>query len=135
MVDYYVSAGLLVPFYNDMQSRVNSLEAGGGSSNIDIAITGSGNAVTGVSKSGNTLTFAKSSTFALSTHNHSGVYEPAFTKNQAFNKNFGTTSGTVAQGNDSRIVNGQTAYGWGNHAAAGYALSTHNHSGVYEPVF
>ena len=81
------------------------------------------------------MTFAKSSTFALSTHNHSGVYEPAFTKNQAFNKNFGTTSGTVAQGNDSRIVNGQTAYGWGNHAAAGYALSTHNHSGVYEPVF
>ena len=33
-------------------------------------MTGSGNAVTGVSKSGNTLTFAKSSTFALSTHNH-----------------------------------------------------------------
>lgn len=31
--------------------------------------------------------------------------EPAFTKNTAFNKNFGTFSGTVAQGNDSRIVN------------------------------
>lgn len=31
--------------------------------------------------------------------------EPAFTKNTAFNKNFGTTAGTVAQGNDSRIVN------------------------------
>jgi len=29
--------------------------------------------------------------------------------------NFGTTSGTIAQGNDSRINNGQTAYGWGNH--------------------
>ena len=37
---------------------------------IDIAITGSEMQVTGVSKSGNTLTFAKSSTFALSTHNH-----------------------------------------------------------------
>ena len=159
MVDYYVSAGLLVPFYNDMQARVNSLEASGGSSNIDIAITGSGNAVTGVSKSGNTLTFAKSSTFALSTHNHdtiykpigyvpswgevtgkpttfvpsahshnasdinagtlalariptgtsgttvalgnhlhTGVYEPVFTKNTAFNKNFGAAAGTVAQG-------------------------------------
>ena len=106
MVDYYVSAGLLVPFYNDMQARVNSLEAGGGSSNIDIAITGSGNAVTGVSKSGNTLTFAKSSTFALSTHNHAianitGLQdaldgkEPLFIKNTAFNKNFGTTSTTV----------------------------------------
>ena len=26
MVDYYVSAGLLVPFYNDMQSRVGAIE-------------------------------------------------------------------------------------------------------------
>jgi hypothetical protein len=36
--------------------------------------------------------------------------------------NFGTASGTIAQGNDSRINNGQTAYGWGNP------------SGVYLPV-
>src|SRR5690606_12441592 len=48
--------------------------------------------------------------------------EPAFAKNTAFNKNFGTASGTVAQGNDSRINNGQTAYGWGNHASAGYVI-------------
>lgn len=40
--------------------------------------------------------------------------ENSFTKNTAFNKNFGTTSGTVAQGNDSRILNGQTAFGWGD---------------------
>jgi hypothetical protein len=50
--------------------------------------------------------------------------EPAFTKNTAFNLNFGTAAGTVAQGNDSRILNGQTAFGWGNHASAGYALLT-----------
>lgn len=42
--------------------------------------------------------------------------EPSFTKNTAFNKNFGTTAGTVVEGNDSRINNGQTAFGWGNHA-------------------
>lgn len=36
---------------------------------------------------------------------------------------FGTTAGTVAQGNDSRILNGQTAFGWGDHAAAGYLTS------------
>ncbi|OAV76248.1 hypothetical protein Barb7_00103 [Bacteroidales bacterium Barb7] len=30
--------------------------------------------------------------------------EPAFTKNNAFNKNFGTTAGTVMQGNDSRLL-------------------------------
>lgn len=48
--------------------------------------------------------------------------EAAFGKNTAFNKNFGTATGTVAQGNDSRINNGQTAFGWGNHANAGYAV-------------
>lgn len=31
--------------------------------------------------------------------------EPSFTKNTAFNKNFGTNSGEVAEGSDSRIVN------------------------------
>lgn len=30
--------------------------------------------------------------------------EPAFLKNTAFNKNFGTTAGTVAEGNDARLV-------------------------------
>lgn len=29
---------------------------------------------------------------------------------------YGTTAGTIAQGNDSRINNGQTAYEWGDHA-------------------
>jgi hypothetical protein len=45
-----------------------------------------------------------------------GNYEPAFAKNTAFNKNFGTTTGTVIEGNDVRIVNGQKAFEWGNHA-------------------
>lgn len=49
--------------------------------------------------------------------------EPAFSKNTAFNKNFGVIAGTVAEGNDSRILNGQTAFGWGNHASAGYVFS------------
>ncbi|MNQ70153.1 hypothetical protein D3C85_847800 [compost metagenome] len=44
-----------------------------------------------------------------------GSYEPAFTKNTAFNKNFGTTTGTVTQGNDSRLSDSRTAsdvYAW-----------------------
>ncbi|MBL4880658.1 MAG: hypothetical protein JKX82_04965, partial [Oleispira sp.] len=45
-----------------------------------------------------------------------GRYETAFSKLTAFNKNFGTTVGTVAEGNDSRILNGRTAFGWGNFA-------------------
>ncbi len=37
---------------------------------------------------------------------------------------FGTTAGTFAAGDDSRINNGQTAYDWGNHALAGYVTGT-----------
>ena len=37
---------------------------------------------------------------------------------------YGTAANTIAQGNDSRIINGQTAFDWGNHASAGYALNS-----------
>lgn len=50
--------------------------------------------------------------------------EPIFSKNSAFNKNFGSAAGTVAQGNDTRINNGQTAYGWGDHTQEGYSKQT-----------
>lgn len=49
--------------------------------------------------------------------------EPAFAKNTAFNKNYGTIAGTVAQGNDTRIVNGQTAFDWGNYRQFGLGAS------------
>ena len=35
--------------------------------------------------------------------------EPAFSKNTAFNKNFGSAAGTVCQGNDSRLSNARRA--------------------------
>lgn len=35
--------------------------------------------------------------------------EPAFTKNNAFNKNFGSAAGTVCQGDDSRLSNARRA--------------------------
>ena len=49
--------------------------------------------------------------------------EGTFLKNSGFNKDFGTTAGTVVEGNDSRVVNGQTAYNWGNHGSVGYLKS------------
>lgn len=45
---------------------------------------------------------------SLDSHNHSGTYEPVFSKNTAFNKNFGTSAGTVCQGNDSRLSDSRT---------------------------
>lgn len=50
--------------------------------------------------------------------------EPAFTKNTAFNKDFGQTAGTVAEGNDQRIIEGAEAHAWGDHSQAGYASNT-----------
>lgn len=43
--------------------------------------------------------YVNGTSVSLSGHTHTGVYEPAFTKNTAFNKNFGTTAGTVSEGN------------------------------------
>ena len=59
-------------------------------------------------------------------------YEPKFSKNTAFNKNFGTTAGTVAEGNH----NHDASYSNINHNHdAAYSNINHNHNGVYEPVF
>ncbi|MGD9697599.1 tail fiber domain-containing protein [Acinetobacter sp.] len=47
-------------------------------------------------------------TYAALGHNHTGVYEPVFTKNSAFNKNFGSAADTVCQGNDTRLSDSRT---------------------------
>lgn len=46
--------------------------------------------------------------YSLLAHNHAGVYEPVFSKNTAFNKNFGTLVDTVCQGNDARLSDART---------------------------
>jgi hypothetical protein len=70
--------------------------------------------------------------------------EPAFTKNTAHNKDFGTTAGTVCQGNDSRLnddrnptdhnhtLSNITDAGTAAAAATGdFAASGHNHNSTY----
>ena len=69
----------------------------------------------------------KPSTFAPSSHDnsaHSTNYEPAFSKNSAFNRNFGTGANTVCQGNDARLSNARTPLEHDNSA----------HSTNYEPA-
>ena len=52
--------------------------------------------------------------------------EPAFTKNTAHNKNFGSTAGTVCEGNDSRLSDARTPVSH-NHAASEITSGTlHN---------
>lgn len=64
------------------------------------------NALVIMSNSGTALVNYDGSTTANMTLSPSNVgAEPAFTKNTAFNKNFGGSAGTVCQGNDGRLSN------------------------------
>lgn len=68
-------------------------------------------------------------TVALGNHLHTGVYEPVFTKNTAFNKNFGTAAGTVSEGNHTHTFASLTSKPT---TLAGYgitdaALASHTH--------
>jgi len=89
--------------------------------------------------------------YSLSSHNHTGVYEPTFSKNTAFNKNFGTEAGTVSEGNHNHsgiYLESETDpvfTAWDKSTGilitenqisnfGSYAVSGHNHSGTYEPA-
>lgn len=52
--------------------------------------------------------------------------EAAFSKNTAFNKNFGSTTGTVLEGRTFGTA--------ANNNTGDFATAGHNHSGTYEPV-
>jgi hypothetical protein len=54
-------------------------------------------------------------------------HEPAIVKNTAFNKNFGTTAGTVTEGNDQRIVNSGIVWIWYDSYARGMLLTAETH--------
>lgn len=63
---WVLSAGL----GNDLNTRLKAVEQGGA---MNVTTTGSGNAVTAVSKSGTTITVTKGATFSLSNHTHSYI--------------------------------------------------------------
>lgn len=89
-----------------------------GSANI--TITAAASDVSAWAKAANKPTYTAAEVGASpNNHNHSGVYEPVFTKNTAFNKNFGTAAGTVCQGNDSRLSNSRPANGGTSAACTG----------------
>lgn len=78
-------------------------------------------------------------TAARTDHHHAGVYEPAFPKNTAFNKNFGTGSNEVAAGNHTHAFNLNTfaLSDLGNVTEAGraegYTLTWSTASAQWEP--
>jgi len=79
--------------------------------------------------------------FAISTHLHTGVYEPVFSKNTGFNKALGTTGGTVSEGN--HLHTGVYEAGFSKNSGFNKTLGTiggtvsegnHLHTGTYEPA-
>lgn len=79
----------------DGANDIELFSVSGGQANVP-------NAITDAPSDGNLYGRVNSawSKAATASHLHTGVYEPVITtKNTAFNKNFGTAAGTVAQGN------------------------------------
>lgn len=94
----------------------------------------------------------KSLKSSLDSHNHDTVYEKIINKLTAFNKNFGTTAGTVCEGNDLRLSNARTPLAHTHTASdvtsdadhrfvsdaekenwSSKADGNHNHDSVYSP--
>jgi hypothetical protein len=70
-------------------------------------------------------------TFGTAANNNTGDFEVPLTFSNGLLRTtnniaptYGTAANTFAQGNDSRINNGQTAFGWGNHAGLYLPIST-----------
>ena len=77
------------------------------------------------------------SKLSIEGHLHTGIYEPVFDKNTAFNKNFGNIAGTVSEGNHTHTFASLTSKPT---TLAGYGITdaaniSHSHAGVYEPAF
>ncbi len=78
----------------------------------------------------------------VSAYNLASTKEAAFSKKTAFNKNFGTTSGTVCQGNDSRLSNSRkcnntfdnVSTARTNLGLTGTSNTTHYHDSRYVPT-
>ena len=80
-----------------------------------ITTTGSGNAITAVSKDGSALTFTKGSTFALASRTVTGTGYLTGGGNLTANRTI-----DIASTYKGYIDEGHTAYGWGDHSQAGY---------------
>ena len=99
-----------------LDSRISSLEGGSATS---IETTGSGNAVTSVSKSGTKITFTKGSTFSLNGHTHDFITVGAnqtitatqYTKSRLSVRPYYNSGGPTTFGNILEVVSGNSGGG------------------------
>lgn len=96
--------------------RISTLEGGSATS---IETTGSGNAVTSVSKSGTKITFTKGSTFSLNGHTHDFITVGAnqtitatqYTKSRLSVRPYDNSGGPTTYGNILEVVSGNSGGG------------------------
>lgn len=99
-----------------LDSRISSLEGGSATS---IETTGSGNAVTSVSKSETKITFTKGSTFSLNGHTHDFITVGAnqtitatqYTKSRLSVRPYNNSGGPTTYGNILEVVSGNSGGG------------------------
>lgn len=99
-----------------LDSRISSLEGGSATS---IETTGSGNAVTSVSKSGTKITFTKGSTFSLNGHTHDFITVGAnqtitatqYTNSRLSVRPYNNSGGPTIYGNILEVVSGNSGGG------------------------
>lgn len=99
-----------------LDSRISSLEGGSATS---IETTGSGNAVTSVSKSGTKITFTKGSTFSLNGHTHNFITVGAnqtitatqYTNSRLSVRPYYNSGGPTIYGNILEVVSGNSGGG------------------------
>lgn len=110
------SVAALYSSINDAIGRINTLEGGSATS---IETTGSGNAVTNVSKSGTKITFTKGSTFSLNGHTHDFITVGAnqtitatqYTKSRLSVRPYYSSGGPTTYGNILEVVSGNSGGG------------------------
>lgn len=99
-----------------LDSRISSLEGG---SAMDVSVSGSGNAVTAISKSGKTITFTKGSTFSLNGHTHDFITVGAnqtitatqYTNSRLSVRPYYNSGGPTIYGNILEVVSGNRGGG------------------------
>lgn len=106
--NYGANKSYQMMYFGNQSSNNITLNPNGDISALTFSGTLSGNANTATklatARTINGVSFDGSANITIA----DSTKEPAFTKNTAFNKNFGTTDGTVCQGNDSRLSNART---------------------------
>lgn len=108
-----------VPWVNTTYSAGSGLTLSGTTFSLPITISGTGSFVQSVAQNTNGITVTLGTPPNTTYTGSNGIN----VSGTVISPTYGTTAGTIAQGNDSRINNGQTAYDWGDFRDYGLGIN------------